>query len=440
MLTLPLREWVPIAAPAVGVGASPSGFGMKAGGVSLDTTRERLRVLGGDCKSNLVTGGTDTNTLFEAQVLDAPVRMAWRMIKAECPNPLVDALYPRRPDRPTYGYNRLRDEDFMWIGYGNPNPITGCAAWADPRVKLIRGAAVYNPRTELWQEGAWPPPPFEWLHGPKPVGAHYDNLLGDWLSATGANLGRAYGGDTQMEWGGVHDPTSDHVYDMMYEGSWGANIRRLHLGTGAWALKQLYGAAGELRFVDMHRCQMALVPGEAIFWYSRVKKGVIRWDLNMGQRTERIVATLPPEAYQPVDTHTNGTYQDACAFDPVNRIVMAIPWYTFNGDFPGMFIVSVDPPYTTEWIPQRAPTVDDFTGATRLPWGNRLVYIPWAHAFYILGGHNPGIGVNRPARDPAPGMATSELTRWHWLYRLGGTPPPPRHYRVAGSVTADPLT
>src|SRR3990167_8874442 len=166
-------------------------------------------------------------------------------------------------------------------------------------------------------------------------------------------------------------------------------------------------------------------PGEALWWYSRRLKGVVRWDLNLTERTERIVATMPPEAYQPVDTSTNGTYQDACAYDPVNRVVLAIPWYTFNGDFPGMLLVKVDPPYETEWIPMRAPTVDDFKGVTRLPWGNRLVYLPWAHAFYILGGHNPGVTGTRPARDPDPALSTKELTRWHWLFRLGGIPPTP---------------
>ena len=51
-VTLPDRTWVPIAAPPVGVGASPAGFGMKAGGVSVDTRRQRIRVLGGGGKSN----------------------------------------------------------------------------------------------------------------------------------------------------------------------------------------------------------------------------------------------------------------------------------------------------------------------------------------------------------------------------------------------------
>ena len=425
MLTLPDRTWVPIAAPSVGVGASPAGFGMKAGGVSLDTLRQRIRVLGGDVKSNSATSGTNTNTLFEGELLDTPLRMQWRMVKPECPNPATDTFYPKRPDRPMYCYDSKRDRDIEWIGFGDNQPVLGCTTWADPRIKLIRGAAIYNPRTELWEEGDWPPPPYEWLRGLKPVGARYDNLLGDWLSETGANLGRAYGGDSNMEWGGSYDPTSDRVYDMFYEGGWGANIRVLDLTTKSWRRKQLFGAAGELRHVDMHRCQTAIVPGEALWWYSRRLKGVVRWDLNLTERTERIVATMPPEAYQPVDTSTNGTYQDACAYDPVNRVVLAIPWYTFNGDFPGMLLVKVDPPYETEWIPMRAPTVDDFKGVTRLPWGNRLVYLPWAHAFYILGGHNPGVTGTRPARDPDPALSTKELTRWHWLFRLGGIPPTP---------------
>jgi len=443
-LTLPDRTWVPIAAPKVGEGPSAAGYGMKAGGVSIDTKREKIRVLGGDTNTGTLNSGTDTNAMFEATLRDNPLRADWRMVKPECPDLTKDTLYPGRPDRPFYTYDSRRDRDLEWIGYGNRSDLSYCPAWTSPLLTRIYGHCQFNPSTEQWTEGDWPPPPFEYFGGPIPAGGvTYDNAMGRYKrNATGQWGPNAYGGDANLEWGGVYDHTSDKTYHLVFDGGWGNSLWSLDLTQHRWSRRNLWGKSGELRFNTMHRSQLALVPGDAVWWYSRYKKGVIRYDIKTN--TEQIIVPMDPRAYQPVDASTWGVMCDPCVYVPHLRTLVIVALYNFNGDFPGMFLVKIDPPYETEWIPQRSVTLDDFSGKTRIPWGNRVVYVPWADAIMLLGGHNPvpgtasgAPGTYRPIVDPDYLKGTRELTRWHWLWRLGGSAPPTIRYRVPGSLTLD---